>query len=90
MLIKRLLHLFLNRICKVCAVVAVALVLPVLAHAGTDNGKGNDGQNYGHQFGRGDVPVVPEANAGIVLIRFFSAALLFSSLQLWRTKRGQA
>ena len=83
---KRPLHLFLNRLCKICAVVAVALILSVLAHAGTDNGKANDDQNSGHQFGRGDVPVVPEANAGIVLVPFIGAALLFSSLQLWRTK----
>jgi hypothetical protein len=85
---KRLLHLFPTRLCKVCAVAAVASIFPVLAHAGRDYGHDNDDRNYGHHFGRCDVPVVPEANAGIVLIPFFGAALLFSSVQLWRTKRA--
>jgi hypothetical protein len=37
-----------KRVCRICALVAAALVLPVLAYAGTDNGKGNNGQNKGH------------------------------------------
>jgi hypothetical protein len=37
-----------KRVCRICALVAATLVLPVLAYAGTDNGKGNHGQNKGH------------------------------------------
>jgi hypothetical protein len=42
-----------------------------LAHAGTDNGKGNGGQNNGNQYGRD--PVAPELNSsalggGLVLL----------------------
>jgi hypothetical protein len=66
------------------------LILPALAYAdkgnGTDNGKGNDGQNNGNQKGRDKVPVVPEANAGWVLVPFFGAVLLFSARQLFRAK----
>jgi hypothetical protein len=87
---------FLTRICKVFALAAATLILPVLTSAGTDNGKGNDGHNNGNQFGhhddndrdsgrnndRGNPPVcaVPEANAGWVLIPFVGAVLFFS----WR------
>ena len=42
--------------------------------------KGNGGQN-----GR-DIPAVPEANTGIVLIPFFGAILLFSAYRLFRAK----
>jgi hypothetical protein len=76
---------------KVCALSAAALILPVLAFAGTDNGQGNNGQNNGNQYGKGkndDPPVsaVPEANAGWVLIPFFGIVLLFSARQLFRGK----
>ena len=37
---------------KACVVLAATLILPVLANAGTDNGKGNDRQNNGNQNGR--------------------------------------
>jgi hypothetical protein len=49
--------------------------------AGTDNGKGNDSQNNGNQNGRDQatVRVVPEANAGWVLVPFFGAVLFFFS-----------
>ena len=71
--------------------VAASLILPALAYAGTDNGKGNDGQNNGNQYGKtknGDpgVSSVPEANPAIVLIPFVGAVLLFSSLQLLRLR----
>jgi hypothetical protein len=75
-----------NHLRKLCALVAAALILPALAYAGTDNGKGNDGQNNGNQNGRDKVPVVPEANAGWVLVPFFGAVLLFSARQLFRAK----
>jgi hypothetical protein len=74
---------------KVCALSAAALILPVLAFAGTDNGQGNNGQNNGKQNGKvKDPPVsaVPEANAGWVLIPFFGIVLLFSARQLLRGK----
>jgi hypothetical protein len=75
---------FLNHFCKGCALVAATLVLPVLAYAGTDNGKGNGGQNNGNQNGK--IPVVPETNAACVMIPFFGAVLLFSARQLFRAK----
>jgi hypothetical protein len=82
-----------NRIGKVCALVAATLVLPFMAYAGTDNGKGNGGQNNGNQYGhdKGDrsVPVVPEANAGWVLIPFVGAVLLFSARRLFHAKESR-
>ncbi|HXO95772.1 MAG TPA: hypothetical protein VN857_04245 [Chthoniobacterales bacterium] len=78
-----------NHILKIFAVAAASLILPGLALAGTDHGKGNDGQNNGNQHGKtknGDpgVSSVPEANPGIVLIPFVGVVLLVSSLQLLR------
>jgi hypothetical protein len=78
-----------NGIRKVCALVAVSLILPALAYAGTDHGKGNNGQNNGKQNGHNKVPVVPEANAGWVLVPFFGAVLLFSARELFRPKAAQ-
>ena len=80
-----------NDILKIFAVVAASLILPGLALAGADHGKGNNGQNNGNQHGKtnnGDPSVssVPEANPGIVLIPFVGSVLLFSSLQLLRQK----
>ena len=75
---------------KIFALLAATLILPALAYAGTDNGKGNNGQNNGHQYGKGNndpsTSAVPEANTGIVLIPFVGAVLVFSSLQLLRLK----
>jgi hypothetical protein len=73
---------------KILAVVAASLILPGLTLAGTDKGKGNDGQNNGNQYGNGDPKVssVPETNPGIVLIPFVGAVLLVSWLQLSRMK----
>jgi hypothetical protein len=78
--------LFHNPIPKLCAFVAVTSILPVLAYAGMDNGKGNNGQNNGKQNGHDKVPVVPETNTGRVLVPFFGAVLLFSAQQLLRAK----
>jgi hypothetical protein len=75
-----------NRLRLACALLATTLFLPVLAYAGTDNGKGNDGQNNGNQNGHNKIPVVPEANAGWVLIPFFGAVLVFSWRQFSRPK----
>ncbi len=73
-----------NHLRKVCAVVAASLVLPALAYAGHDNDKGR-GDNDEHH-GDPRISAVPEANAGMVLIPFVGAVLLFSSLQLLRLK----
>ncbi len=77
-----------DHIRKLCALVAAALILPALAYAGQDNGKGNDGKNNGKGNDKGErqIPVVPEANAGWVLIPFFGIVLLFSARQLFRGK----
>jgi hypothetical protein len=72
---------------KVCVLTAVTFILPALAYAGHDNGKGNDGENNGK--GDKQIPVVPEANAAWVLIPFFGAVLLFSSRHLFRSKAYQ-
>ena len=77
-----------NQILKIFAVVAASLMLSGLALAGTDNGKGNDGQNNGNQYGKDPgVSSVPETNPVIVLIPFVGAVLLVSSLQLLRRRR---
>jgi hypothetical protein len=80
-----------HHILKTFAVVAASLILPGLALAGTDNGRGNNGQNNGNQYGKtknGDPSFssVPEANPAIVLIPFVGAVLLVSSLQLLRLR----
>jgi hypothetical protein len=72
----------LNNIPKILAVVAASLILPGLALAGTDNGKGNGYQNNGNQNGKGDhrdpsVSSVPEANPGIVLFLSWVRSYLF-------------
>jgi hypothetical protein len=55
-------------------------MLPVLAYAGTDNGKGNNGHNNGKQNDQGKIHSVPERGPGIPLsIATFGAVLLFSS-----------
>jgi len=84
---------FHNHLCKVCALVAATLILPALAFAGHDKGKGNDRDNDGrgndredHDRGDRNIPVVPEANAGWVLIPFVGAVLLFSWRQFSRAK----
>jgi hypothetical protein len=84
---------FQNHIGKVCALVAATLILPALAFAGPDNGKGNKGGNNGNGNGGNNgkhhgppIPVVPEAKAGWVLIPFVGAVLIFSWRQLSRAK----
>ena len=80
-----------NRFTKVSALLAATLILPALAFAGHDNGKDNDRENYGKRNDPRNKPFphAPEANAGWVLVPFFGAVLLFSSLQLFRAKAGQ-
>jgi hypothetical protein len=70
-----------KRVCRICALVAAALVLPVLAYAGTDNGKGNNGQNNGQQNGHHkDPPAVPEVNPVWILLPISGVVMLLS----WR------
>jgi len=86
-----------NDIRKALALVTAALILPALAYAGTDHGKGNNGQNNGQQKGQNNgkqkgqdkVPVVPEVNVGWVLVPFFGAVLFFSGRQLFRWKAAE-
>src|SRR5580704_9222565 len=84
-----------NRGRLVCALLATTLT-PGAAFADHDNGKGNKGEKddkgdngKGKDRGDKDIPVVPEANAGWVLVPFFGAVLLFSSRQFLSTKLGQ-
>jgi hypothetical protein len=74
------------------ALAAAALIFPALAQAGTDNGKGNCGQNNGHQYGKdkGDPTVssVPEPNTATVLIPFLGAVLVVGSMHLWRRQKN--
>jgi hypothetical protein len=76
----------------VYAFAAATLMLPALAQAGTDNGKGKDGQNNGNQYGKnkGDPTVssVPEPNTAIVLIPFLGAVLVVGSMHLWRRQKN--
>lgn len=79
-----------NRIRKSCVLVAAALVLPALAYADRDHDRGNNRDNDEHRGDKcdrdDDIPVVPEANAGWVLIPFVGAVLLFSWRQFSRAK----
>jgi hypothetical protein len=79
-----------NHLRKTCALVAVTLILPALAYADRDHDRDNDRDNHeqrGSDRDRDDhIPVVPEANAGWVLIPFFGAVLLFSWRQFSRSK----
>jgi hypothetical protein len=83
---------FRNRFGKVCAVATATLILPALAYADRDHDRGNNRDNDDHEQRGGDrdrndrIPVVPEANAGWVLIPFVGAVLLFSWRQFSRAK----
>jgi hypothetical protein len=79
-----------NRILKCCALVAATLVLPALAYADRDHDTDSSRDSDEH---RGDdrdrdshIPIVPEANAGWVLIPFVGAVLLFSWRRFSRAK----
>ena len=83
------------KIRKVCVLVTASMILPVLAYADHDNGRWNKGDNDDeHRWGDHDtdkgrdrgVPVVPEANAGWVLVPFFGAVLLYSWRQFSRSR----
>jgi predicted phage tail protein len=74
---------------KACALTTVTLILPALAYADRDNDR-NLKSDHHEQRGDRDrdkqVPVVPEANAGWVLMPFVGAVLLFSWRQFSRAK----
>ena len=82
------------RIGKVCTLVAATLVLPALAYADRDHDRdqGRDHDRDTHeQRGRDrnwddHITVVPEANAGWVLLPFVGAVLLFSWRRFARAK----
>ena len=90
--VKMLFPRFHNRIGKVCALVAAALILPALAYAGgnnNDQGGNNQGGNNqgGNNNDQGGVHTVPEGGPGIVLlITTFGAILLFSARRASRAK----
>jgi hypothetical protein len=80
-----------SRLRSLCAVLATAIALPVLAYADHDNDKNSDRGNHGRgdnneRNGTQRIPVVPEANAGWVLIPFFGAVLFFSARNLFPGK----
>ena len=69
-----------NHFRKTCALAAACLVVPAMAFAGSDKGKGNDGDDKGKQKGRGEVHSVPEGGPGmILLIASVGAILLFTT-----------
>src|SRR5260370_3494294 len=68
-----------NRVRKICALVAATLILPALAYADHDSGKGNKGDKDQNKH----IPSVPEGGPGIVLlVATIGAVVLFSSRQL--------
>ena len=81
---------FHNHLRKTCALVAVTLILPALAYADRghdrDNNRDNNEQRGGDRDRDDHIPVVPEANAGWVLIPFVGAVLLFSWRRFPRAK----
>jgi hypothetical protein len=79
-----------NHLRKTCALVAVTSILPALAYADRDHNRDNSRDSHEQRGGDREriahIPVVPEANAGWVLIPFVGAVLLFSWRQLSRAK----
>ena len=76
-----------KRACRIYALVGATLILPVLAYAGTDNGKGNNGQNNGQQNRHHkDPPAVPEVNPVWILLPISGVAMLLSWRRVSRAK----
>ena len=74
-----------NDVRKFAALIAAALIVPAMAFAGHDNGKGNDEQNNGKGNDRsdGNIPVVPEAvkrRVGVDSLRWCSAAFFVEAV----------
>ena len=85
--VKMLFPRFHNRIGKVCALVAAALILPALAYAGGNNNDQGGNNQGGNNNDQGGVHTVPEGGPGIVLlITTFGAILLFSARRASRAK----
>jgi hypothetical protein len=77
--LKMISHRFHNRICKVCALVAATLILPVLAQATQNGGTGASNNNQGND-NQGNITTVPDGGGGMaILITTFGAILLFSA-----------
>lgn len=66
-----------NDVRKLCALVAVTLILPALAYAGHDRDKDKGGEDNGKQNGRGHIEKVPEGGPGIVVLITTVGAILF-------------
>jgi hypothetical protein len=80
-----------NSFNKACALVAATLILPALAYADHNSGKGNKGDNDGQRWAEKDehrdqnkpIPSVPEGGPGIILlVATIGAVVLFSKRQL--------
>jgi hypothetical protein len=79
-----------NRVRKICALVAITLILPALAYAQNNQGGNNQGQNNNNQGqNQNNPPRAPEGNAGWVLVPFLGAVLIFSTRQLFRAKAAE-
>ena len=61
---------------QACAVGLATMMLSTLAHANSGNCDT-------------PMPVVPEANAGLVLLPIVAAALFFATRRLWKRAQGQ-
>jgi hypothetical protein len=80
----------LGNVGKILALGSAVLVIPVLAFVGQTLGNGSaPGTGSGNSGGSPPIRTVPEANAGLVLIPFFGAVVLFSSLHVMRAKAAQ-
>ena len=80
-----------SRVRTLSALLAASIALPALAYA--DHADHKDGYRENHRTGDNDkhegdhqIPVVPEANAGWVLVPFFGVVLVFSARQLFSGK----
>ena len=79
---------------NLCAVVAISIALPALAHAKDiqwNKGDKDEKWEKGDKGGKGDkddprISTVPEANTGWVLLPFVGAVLLFSARHLFPRK----
>ena len=80
---------------KGLALGSAVLVIPVLAIVGHGIGNGDNDKSRGNGNGKGNdhgnppFSTVPEANSALVLIPFFGAVVLFSSLHVMRAKAAQ-
>jgi len=80
----RMMYRFHNRIGKVCALAAVALILPTLMHAQTATSAIKPILPVPPK----PIHAVPETNAGWMFIPFVGAVLLFSARRLFRAKES--